>query len=318
MSPADRLKTLKAQLAALKARYGATHPDVRKAEREVQGLETQVNADGSANDLLRKLEDARTQLADAKARYSDAHPDVQRLTRVVGEIEQQLATLPAVERVKQARTNPDNPAYIQLKANLESLNAERGVTLKRIEDLERRTGDYQRRVAEAPEVEREYLRLARDYENAQTKYQEVRLKQREAESSQSLETERKGERFTLIEPPLPPEEPISPNRPVLIILGWLASLALAIGAGIFFDSTDPAVRGRGDLAALVEVEPLAVLPIIETREEEAARLARQVPRRRIYLAVLVGLIALVLLLVHLFVRPLDVLFLIAMNRLGFF
>jgi succinoglycan biosynthesis transport protein ExoP len=49
-------------------------------------------------------------------------------------------------------------------------------------------------------------------DSAQLKYQEIRAKQTEVQVSQNLETEHKGERFTMIEPPLPPEKPVSPNR----------------------------------------------------------------------------------------------------------
>ena len=50
-----------------------------------------------------------------------------------------------------------------------------------------------------PEVEREYRTLTRDYEVAQSKYQEVLSKRQEAELSNNLESQKQGERFTLIE-----------------------------------------------------------------------------------------------------------------------
>ncbi len=312
MSPSDRLKTRKAELADFKARYGATHPDVVKAQREIEGLQTEVSADGSANDLLRKLEDARTQLAAARVRYSADHPDVIRLSRTVSDIEKQLAGIPAIERVRQARTNPDNPAYIQLKAQADSLTSEKELMERRAIELQRRLDDYQRKLAAAPEVEREYRRLLRDYDNAQTKYQEVRLKQREAESSQNLETERKGERFTLIEPPLSPESPISPNRPVLLLLGLFASLVLAGGAGFSLDALNPAVRGPMDLTRLVEVAPLAAIPRIPSSDDPVKRPGS---RMRWGLVVLGGVVT-VLVSLHIFVRPLDVIGSALLRRVG--
>jgi len=312
MSPADRLKMRKADLAELTARYGAKHPDVVKAQREVGGLQTQVSADGSANDLVRKLDDAKARLADARGRYSADHPDIQRLSRVVAEIEQQLSTLPATERVLQARTNPDNPAYIQLKGQLDSLNSDRSLTDRRVVELQQRLDSYDRKLAAGPEVEREYRRLARDYDNAQTKYQEVRLKQREAESSQTLETERKGEKFTLIEPPLPPESPVSPNRPVLLLLGLLASFGLGFGIVLAKDATDPAVRGVYDLTRLVEVAPLATIPRILSAHEAAAP-ARS---RRLRWAIAAACVFAGAVLFHVLVRPLDVVFLILAKRIG--
>ena len=50
-----------------------------------------------------------------------------------------------------------------------------------------------------------------------------------AQIAQNLETNRKGERFTLIEPPLPPEEPVSPNRLAVLIIGLILSAAIAAG-----------------------------------------------------------------------------------------
>ena len=312
MSSADRLKMRKADLADLKARYGASHPDVLKAAREIEGLQTQVSADGSANDLIRRLDDARAELADVKGKYSPDHPDVQRLGRVIVEIEKQLSGLPATERVRQARSNPDNPAYIQLKAQFDSTISEKALTERRAAELQHRLDDYQRKLSAAPEVERQYRQLARDYENAQTKYQEVRLKQREAESSQNLETERKGERFTLIEPPMPPEEPISPNRPVLLLLGLVASIALSLAAVFSLDALDPSVRGAGDLTRLVEVAPLASIPHISTQEELTTAAPR--PRYRLIAGVSVALF--LLLSIHFFVRPLDVILSAVLRRIG--
>ena len=183
---------------------------------------------------------------------------------------------------------------------------------RRIRELETRRDDFDRRLAKTPGVEREYRALAREYENAQLKYQEVRNKQREADASQDLEAQRKGERFTLIEPPLPPEQPVSPNRPVVLALGLLASAGLALGAMGFADALDGSIRGAHDLARLVEVAPLAAIPVIRT-EEERGRDRRQ--RRRGWLVALAVAVALIV-LVHVFVRPLDVLWLSLARRLG--
>ncbi len=204
LSPEDRLKTLKADLASLRARYGPDHPDVRKAEREVAGLQTEVSSDNGVNDLLRQLEDDQARLAAARQRYSAGHPDVVTLERAVASLQQQIRDAPAAERVREARRNPDNPAFIQVKAQLDAVLAERAEMERKIVSLDSRLDDLQKRMSQAPDVEKEYRALLKDYEGAQLKYQEVRSKQMEAQLSQNLETERKGERFTLIEPPLPP------------------------------------------------------------------------------------------------------------------
>ena len=317
MSPSDRLKTLKAEEASLKARYGGTHPDVQRVQREIEGLSQSVDAEDVTNDALRRLDDAKAELAKANARYAPSHPDVIRLTRTVADLEKSVASMPARARMEKARVNPDNPAYIQLKLQLESINGEIEATQQREAETQRRYDEYQQRVARAPGVEQEYYALARDLDNTQAKYQEVRLKQREAESSQNLETERKGERFTLIEPPLPPEDPVSPNRPVVFLLGLLLSVALALSAAFTLESMDARVRRAADIVSIVGVAPLAILPVVETSAEIEARMQAAAPKRKRIVYVLVALAVALLLFVQLFVRPLDILFANAIRRLGF-
>src|ERR1700753_1361343 len=99
--------------------------------------------------------------------------------------------------------------------------------------------------------------MARDLESAQIKYQEILAKQAEVQVSQNLETQRKGEKFTLIEPPQPPEKPLSPNRKLILILGLLLSMVVGAGAVVAQDSFDASVRGPHDIRQLLQVPALA-------------------------------------------------------------
>ena len=152
----------------------------------------------------------------------------------------------------------------------------------------------------------------RDSENLRIKYQEVRAKQTEAEVSENLETERKGERFTLIEPPLPPEQPISPKRGLILTLGLILSFVLGVGSAWMRESAAGAVRGPDDLRRLLNVPPLATVPQIVTSEETAAK---RRGRRRAAGGISVALIACVTAF-HFFVMPLDVLWDIVARRFG--
>jgi succinoglycan biosynthesis transport protein ExoP len=310
LSPEERLKMLRSQLASLSARYAPDHPDVLSAQREIEGLERQVTAEADVNDLTRQLEDARGRLAAAQKRYAPEHPDVKRLERTVASLEAAIAVLP--RDTHRPVPTPDNPAYIQVKGNLDALLAERDTLLKKQRDLGAKLGDYETRLAKAPEVEREYRALMRDSENARLKYQDVRSKQMEAQVSQNLETERKGERFTLIEPPLPPEQPTSPKRGLILGLGIVLSGGLGIGAGLAKEGLGGAVRGPIDLRRLVEVAPLAAVPTIVTSGERQAR------RRRWLWSSLGSALALIVAVVsvHFLVMPLEVVWAVVARRFG--
>jgi len=309
----DRLRALRGALASLTSRYGPNHPDVLATRREVQGLEKQVNADSERNDLFRQLDDAQSQLASAKQRYSADHPDVKRLERLVTGIQQSLKDAPKVGSGSVPVANkPDNPVYIQLKGQIDALATERDSVKRQLAGLRGRLTDFERRLTLSPEVERQYAALARDYENARVKYQEVRAKQMEAQVSQNLEAERKGERFTLIDPALPPEQPISPNRPLILILGLVLSLVAAAAAALVADAMDSSVRSASDLRRLLGVDPLVVLPSMVTSEVIAIRRDRL---RKALISVAVS-VPVFLLLVNFLFMPLDVLLIVLARRFG--
>jgi uncharacterized protein involved in exopolysaccharide biosynthesis len=308
----DRLKMLRTQLASASALYGPEHPDVVRLQREIGGLQKEVGTADIANDLVRQLTQAKTQLAEARNRYSPEHPDVRRLERVVAAIESAMRLSSQTAASMLHVETPDNPAYIQIKAQREAAVNERASLLDQRAKLRARVADLETSLANAPGVEREYSVLLRDLQGAQIKYQEVRQKQMAAQVAENMETEQKGERFTLIEPPLLPEEPSSPNRPLVLILGLLLAMAAAVGLPLLLEAVDGRVRGRRDLTGLASVPPLAVIPFIESEEEG------QASRRRLHWVLFVAAIACVALLLalHNLFRPLDVLWAILLRRFG--
>jgi len=178
--------------------------------------------------------------------------------------------------------------------------------------LQAAIAESQRAQAEMPAVERDYVALMREVQGEQAKYNELRQKQLSAELAQNLETEQKGERFTLIEPPVQPQEPISPNRKAILALGLLLSVGAAMGLVALLEAVDTRVRGRRELIALLGVPPLAIIPwVAPAIDEHAKRKARL-----LFVAGTVGSAVVVVLLVHLLVKPLDVMWAVLLRRLG--
>jgi len=324
LSTADRLKMLKSQLASAKARYAPDHPDIARLEREVAGLEKDAGngsgahastAGGVTNDLRRELERAKAKLAQARERYGPEHPDIIVLEREVTMIEAELTAHPTLAPSDSSilKMDADNPAYVQIQAQLAATVNDLQALTVQTEKLRAQANEYQRAVSLAPQVEQRYRELTRDYENTRIKYQEIRSKQTEAKTAQDLETDRKGERFTLIDPPLPPEEPVSPNRLLILVVGCLLSAALALGLLWFLETIDTSVRGRLDLLKLTGVPPLALIPHIGTEEE------REASRRRLRLAMgtATATFFIAVTLTHFFYRPLDVLWFSFARRMGF-
>ena len=166
---------------------------------------------------------------------------------------------------------PDNPAYISIQVQMEAADEELAALRIRARELRTRIGQYERLIAEAPQVEREYMALQRVYDQAISDYNEIRDKQTEAQQALDLETSEKGERYVLQHTPAEPTSPAFPNRLAIIILGMILAGIFSFGAVFVSEVLDTKVRGVRDLKILTGMSPIAVIPVLETRDMQRRR-----------------------------------------------
>ena len=303
----ERLKALQAQYASLSGVYSSNHPDIVKMRREMESLRKETGGGADPQEQSKQLIRLRADLATAREKYSDDHPDIVKLKKSIAALEAE----PVAPVTAKVAVKPENPAYIALKAQLEAtLSDLKSSRSKRIA-LESKVASYDLRLEQTPQVEREYLDLTRDHETSLNRYREIKAKQMQAEIGQELEKDRKGERFSLIDPPQLPEKPSSPNRPAILLLGLVLSLGGGVGSAAALESMDESVRGSKDLTRLLRVPVLAVIPYMENNAERRRK-------RKIALIIVASLLAalgLALLLVHSFLIPLDVLWFRALQWL---
>jgi hypothetical protein len=206
----------------------------------------------------------------------------------------------------------DNPAYIFQNTQLQSAEIEIKILAEKNEELAVKMQRYENFILKAPDVEKDYAALQRDYVNAQIKYQEIKAKLMEAELGQNLEQGRKGERFTLIQPPILPEEPVSPNRPMLIFFGFILSLGVGLGFVAIAEAMDQSIRGEKQLSDVLGSTPMISVPYIYLEEELDTN-----NQKKYY--VLGGIIAAsitALLLIHFLFKPLDVIWFVLLRKFG--
>ncbi len=313
-SPEDRLKDLEAEYLKVVASYSERHPDRIRMKREIEALKREVGGVDQLADLQDQLKAQQAELATLLKRYSEQHPDVRKLERNIANTERAIADAASAMRKKSTRppvAKPDNPAYIQLQAQLQAAESELRSLKTRREEQKAKLDDYEQRLTETPAVEREYKTLARDYENATVQYREIKAKQMEAELAEVLEKERKGERFALIEPPLLEEEPVKPNRLAILFLGLVLSLGGGIGNVALRESMDNSVHSASDIVSISQAPPLAIIPVIATSQDRH----RQSGKRLLIVIALIAGVAIVAAAIHFLYLPLDVLWFKALRKL---
>lgn len=305
----ERLKALRAQYVSAASSYSPEHPDVIKMRNEIDALE-QSGASGDRAEESKRLTKLRADLVAAQERYTQDHPDVIRLKGMIAQTEASLARAPRQDA--QPVRRPENPAYITMQAQLEATNSELRSLKAKQTQIRARMSDYESRLQQAPQVEREYLDLTRDRENAVKRYQEIKSKLSEAQVAQELEKDRKGERFSLIDPPQAPERADRPNRPLLMLIGFLFSLGAGVAYGGLMETLDKAIRGSNALGNLIAAPVLVSVPYIPNKMDQSN--AQVTNLTSIFLG-LVG-VSTILLILHVLWMPLDVAWFVLLSKLG--
>ncbi|MDF0651208.1 MAG: Wzz/FepE/Etk N-terminal domain-containing protein [Nitrospira sp.] len=307
----ERLRALRAEYAGAAANLSADHPDMIKMKQEIEALQKETGQVPDAEEASKRLIDARAALAADLERLGNEHPDVLQTRRKISALEQEVHRLSAV-RNKVINQRPENPAYINLQAQLNSTTFSLEALRKTRLDIKRRLQEYATRLEKGPEIEPEYLVLTRDRDTSGQKYQDIRSRLLEAKVAEGLEVQRKGERFSLIDPPSLPEKPYKPNRLAIVLLGFILAVGGGAGLGAAAESLDHSIRTPDQLVALTQHFPLAVIPFMPNEADVShAKL-----RRRIVQSAGIGAFGTVLLLLHVFVVPLDVLWFATLRRLG--
>ena len=307
----ERLRGLRAEYAGVAANLSSDHPDVIKMKQEISALERETGANPETEEVAKQLIDARARQVTLADRLGENHPDVLQTQRTIVALERELRRIGTGAGNKPMQ-RPENPAYINIQAQLNSVNSSLQALKTSRTTVKQRLQDYAKRIERTPVLEPDYLTLARDRDTSSQKYQDIRSRLLEAKVSEGLEVQRKGERFSLIDPPGLPESPEKPNRKAIVLLGFILALAGGAGAAALTEHLDHSIRTPEQLVRVSQAFPLAVIPYMPNRADLARALAR---RNRIRLTGL-GTVALLLLICHLFWTPLDVVWYATLRRFG--
>lgn len=256
----QRLADLETAQAAFTARYAPSHPTLLAAQRELSALRDRLasspEADGRSDtaELARSLEAKRSALG-------PVHPEVRALERAL-----------QAARDEAGRGTPaSDPLTTELRRQIALTEGQLAAASITRAAAMAQVDRSSTRVSATPGIESEYRTLLRDRDQAQRKVQSLRDRLAEADVSRALEADQKGERFTLIEPAEQPQNPIKPNRRLLLVVGIVFALLAAAAAVTVRESFDDSIRDARDLLAATGVTALSLLPHATSPAELAAR-----------------------------------------------
>lgn len=189
----------------------------------------------------------------AQATYSDDHPDVQ-LAR---------------KRLEIARANAKQLSTRNVSI---AVRQQMGANNAAIADLNRQRAGEQARIAmmaaaqaRGPAAAQEVQQLQSRADMIRSNLARVTTNLLNARSVSKLTDEQRGERLTLIEPPVTPDRPTSPNRVLLIAGGILGGIAVGLALVLLTELILRPIRSASQLTHLLGEPPLAVVPVLSAK-----------------------------------------------------
>lgn len=294
------LERLENDLRANQLEYRATKAELRSLDVSLEAAKAGKVSANPTDQLsgTSELQNLRAEMAKLSGIYSDTHPSVRALQRRIDALEASSSS--KTEKPVSISTG-DSIVVAKVQAQidtakdrLESIKAEEASIRARISQAENS-------IMRSGQTEGEMGALMREYENAKVAYNDIKAKLENAKITKNIEVENKGERFVLIEAPVLPESPIKPNRPKIIAAGFVGSIVASIALAVLLELMGKGVRGVDSFASIMNVQPMVAIPYIVSRAEEKRK-------KQILLYLILGIVCLILFMlvvIHFFVMPLD-------------
>ncbi|MDJ0884308.1 MAG: GNVR domain-containing protein [Desulfobacterales bacterium] len=301
------IERLQENLRALKEKEGYLQSELATTPQEwYQNWIAQKDED------VKRLEYLEVELISLKTRYSDEYPDVIKTRQEINRIKERLDAAGVDYSRKKEEDKPENPAYINLSAQLSGARSEIDTVQRMIAINEGTAEKYRKRIAATPAVEEVYTELLSRQTNIRAKYNDLLQKTMEAEVAHGLEKGQKGERFTLIDPARLPEKPSKPNRLAIVLIGIVLGIGAGVGWAALREFTDDAVRNAEILTRQTGFPVLSGIPLIVTPAEAARRLMM----RKVKIITAAAAIPVGIIIFHFLIMDLDIFWAKLIRRLA--
>lgn len=232
------------------------------------------------NSVIASLTPEERQLRELRERYTTSvavlsldNPRVQVLKAQIDALEklvaQQAANAATSASVAGDAANSTRTSLFDLE--IAELESRLDFIKSRREQLTTEMAELQTTIEATPANSIALDTLQRDYEAIRQQYDQTISNRARAQTGDIIEALSKGERITLLDPAVAPEEPFSPNRPRLAIMGTAGGFALAMGLVVLLELLNTSIRRSQDIVRQLEITPFGTLPYIRTRRERIRR-----------------------------------------------
>lgn len=243
-----------------------------------------------------QLDQARDALTTMMITMSDTNPKVKVAKDKVTALEKIVRMQSPVQAAPDA-----NPAKMMLDVQVAGIDSQIQDKRDQKQILDEKLVELTDTVDRTPDNQIALDALTRDYTNIQQQYNQATGRLSQAATGERIELMSKGERITVTDAATAPNQPTSPNRPLIALGGLGAGMGLGIGLIFLMELLNRSVRRPKDLIKSFGITPLSTIPYLRTPSETVMRRGAFAG---MLLVAVVGIPALIY-AVHVYYQPLD-------------
>ena len=266
----------------------------RNAIRRQMGLNAEGGASAAAGkpievpavidpDLEARLQAVNKNLDQLRMQFTEQHPDIVAAKRLQAQLEEKRR-----EAVRNYKPSGDpgagySPMLQQMSVALSTAEARVASLRARVNEFSARASRLQSQSAAAPDVEAQLAQLNRDYNVNNTNYQKLVERRESAKLSGDLSSTTDMMSFRVIDPPIAPNKPVGPNRPLLMSAVFALALGAGLGVALLMSQVRPTFLSQ---SALREATNLPILGSIGMNWTDAQKARHKKKRYALWASVL--------------------------------
>lgn len=225
-----------------------------------------------------RIENLQSKLDELLLQYTDRHPDVISTRAALTELSWQKKEQAGNKSSKGNAGNNNirnSKLYQDLSVMQSEAEAEIAAIRTRVDEYNKRVTNMNTLVGAIPEVEAELKRLNRDYVIVKDTYGKLVQRKVSAQISRDAEQTANESQFNIIEPPIMPLNPISPNRVLLTTFAFMFGIVGGIGIAILIEQIRPAFYTRKQIEETLNLPVLGSVSMFRS-DKELVRLRREI------------------------------------------
>ncbi len=263
----QHVERLRNRLMTMSANYEVARGQARELRKQIE----QARLSGASGDYdpLRRQQMLELALNGFIAQgKTEKHPDVVQARAEIAALETMI------DEGAASGDGPVSPIVHGLRRELSNQRVTAAVLEKEIQRVESEIAVYEARIENTARHAAGLNRLQSTAANLNDAIRVLQLKLVDARMGHTIELAQKGEKFQVVEWAVPPESPVSPNRPLWFVVGLTLSALAGMACLILREMTDRSFHSVDELQQALPIPVLASVPRIRLPSEMASRRVR--------------------------------------------